>query len=131
MTEKVDTEPKVEENEEQKEEFVLGPTLPPSNAPMKPMLFTDLKAAEQYAYVRGKMSYFDILYAKYTPCGMLYEDMKPFILTKAEAKRQKKNTLDPNLPIVKQFQTCLSKNQEFYERRAKNINDFKKSVFSL
>lgn len=77
------------------------------------------------------MSYFDILYAKYAPYGVLYEELKPFILTKAEVRRQKKSTLDPNLPLVKQFQTCLFKNQEFYERRAKNIDDFKKSIFTL
>ena len=153
--------------------------------------FTELKTKEQYLFVRGQLSYFDVLYMPYTPCGSIYAQLKPAIDQSTKQKRRKEDyyqtqwdkqlelkkaeeahkkrqqekaassaglssltqaqqiqheqkmkaeqrrkqlkesaaQLDPTL--VRQFKACLELNRRFYEKRAENLDNFKRDATSI
>lgn len=91
-----------------------------------------IKDQEKYQYMAGRMSFSDLLYAPYTPCGkMYYEFIRPHIpgtdkpKSRIErAKRANQPKLDANSSIVRQFRMCIDNYDLFYTRRQRNIEAF-------
>ena len=116
--------------DQEEEQTYIGPSLPPAQN-KGPNPYTSLRVSETYALVRGQASYSEVLYARYTPCGEIFEEMKPLIISVNEARRTKKPRLDPNSPLVHKFRDCIARHQEFYDKREQSLKDFKKSAMSF
>lgn len=106
-----------------------GPEIPKSN-----LADLVIQSEEKRDYMNGQISYSDILYAHYTPCGSLYSRFRMVIPanwrnhTHKNSSQEKIDNIIINSVAGKDFKSCVESNYLFYKKRKNKLDEFISSV---
>jgi hypothetical protein len=106
----------------------IGPSIPQEFISAAPLDESDLykvgvtlRGREIQDISFGRQSYNDVLYANHTPCGHLYEILKP----KIQERKQINNVVHSK--SFRRFKQCVQVNAKYYEMRQKAVDMIKAS----
>ncbi len=112
----------------------MAETTTTSSTPSEAQLrLTIIRDREKEDLANGQRSYFDILYAEYTPCGAhYYSHVRDKIPSRDHKKTSKKfsrdsieyRPLQKDSPLVKEFVACVQKYSALYSLRQQHLDAF-------